>query len=363
MAGTLINIIMIFAFVTLFVALAIAGIAAWFSIVGLMAIFTGAALSIAIMAGALEAGKLVAASWLYRYWKTSPAFLKLYLTVAVVVLMVITSMGIFGYLSRAHIEHTAGLGTNQLVIESINRDIERAERARDAADQEVSRLDSAVEEMVSRGFATRGLQTRQEQAEERQALGEIARTSESTIAELESQRTELELQIQALEREVGPILYLAQLIYGEDDRDTLEETVRLLVIILVLVFDPLAIALLLAANFALMRHGMEIEKQDAHETQEEQATESPEIPEPDADEESRSAGAVGGVAETSPPGEEHSDTSDLPSEVQPGGLAVGQPESAAQPARRTNDTPTEVGGQDKVMPKSDPGCVGKRHDG
>jgi hypothetical protein len=260
---------MIFAIVTLIIALMIAGIAAWFSIVGLMSIFTGAAISVAIMAGALEAGKLVAASWLYRYWKTSPLFLRLYLILAVIALMVITSMGIFGYLSKAHIEHTAGLGISQLEIESIDREIERAERSRETAEAEISRLDSAVAEMISRGFATRGLETRQSQLDERTALAQIVESAELTISEAQRRQTEFQREIQTLEREVGPILYLAQVIYGEDDRDTLEKTVRLLVIVLVLVFDPLAIALLLGANFALIRHGIHLERQDHEQTQEE----------------------------------------------------------------------------------------------
>jgi hypothetical protein len=260
-----INTCMKFAWITLVIALAIAGIAAWFSIVGLMAIFTGAALSIAIMAGALEAGKLAAASWLYRYWKTSPWFLKIYLTLAVVVLMIITSMGIFGYLSRAHIEHTAGLSTNAAQIEFVELEIARATRERDAADAQLAALDSAVTEMIQRGFATRGLETRAAQAVERTALSEIISNADSTIAGAQARQLEMSLEIQSLEREVGPVLYLAQVIYGSSERDIVEETVRLLIIILVLVFDPLAISLLLAANFALMRHNIILEQQDQFE--------------------------------------------------------------------------------------------------
>ena len=98
---------MIFGLFVLFTALLISGVAAWYSIVGLMAIFSGAALAIAIMGGVLEVGKLVTASWLYNYWKVVPRFLKIYLTGAVVGLMFITSMGIFGFLSKAHLEQTA----------------------------------------------------------------------------------------------------------------------------------------------------------------------------------------------------------------------------------------------------------------
>ena len=108
---------MIFGFLTLFIALSIAGVAGWFSIVGLMAIFSAAALPIAIMAGTLEVGKLVAASWLYRYWHDTSWWMKTYLTAAVVVLMLITSMGIFGYLSKAHLDQEAVGGNNELIKE------------------------------------------------------------------------------------------------------------------------------------------------------------------------------------------------------------------------------------------------------
>ena len=95
---------MLFGLLTLFTALAIAGVAAWFSIAGLMAIFSASALPIAIMASTLEVGKLLTASWLYRYWNETSLLLKTYLTTAVFVLMIITSMGIFGYLSKAHLD-------------------------------------------------------------------------------------------------------------------------------------------------------------------------------------------------------------------------------------------------------------------
>lgn len=97
---------MIFGIITLLVAIAISAVAAWYSIVGLMAIFAAAAIPIAVMGGVLEVGKLLTASWLYHNWKICNVLLKYYLTAAVVVLMLITSMGIFGFLSKAHIDQT-----------------------------------------------------------------------------------------------------------------------------------------------------------------------------------------------------------------------------------------------------------------
>ena len=118
---------MLFGILTLLTALAIAGVAAWFSIVGLMAIFSASALPIAIMAGTLEVGKLLTASWLYRYWNETSLLLKSYLSIAVVVLMIITSMGIFGYLSKAHLDQ-AGVSSDAVaIVERVEGEIDRKE--------------------------------------------------------------------------------------------------------------------------------------------------------------------------------------------------------------------------------------------
>jgi hypothetical protein len=129
---------------TLSIALAISGVAAWYSIVGLMAIFSSAAVAIAIMGGVLEVGKLVTASWLYHNWQTAPRVLRWYLTSAVVVLMFITSMGIYGFLSKAHIDQMIITGDNSLEISTIQSRIDREQRIIDDANKVISQLDSAV---------------------------------------------------------------------------------------------------------------------------------------------------------------------------------------------------------------------------
>ena len=110
---------------TLITALSISGVAAYYSIIGLAKIFAAAYIPIIIMGGVLEVGKLVTAVWLHRHWTVAPFFLKTYLTFAVVVLMFITSMGIFGFLSSAHIEQTAEAEENVALVEQIDRKIGR----------------------------------------------------------------------------------------------------------------------------------------------------------------------------------------------------------------------------------------------
>ena len=135
-------------FLTLFVAIAISAVAAWYSILGLMAIFSAAVVPIAIMGGVLEVGKLVTASWLYQYWTKAPRTLKGYLTTAVVVLMLITSMGIFGFLSKAHIDQTILTGDNTLQIQQVNNQIKREMRIIKDADKVIAQLDSQVQTLI-----------------------------------------------------------------------------------------------------------------------------------------------------------------------------------------------------------------------
>jgi hypothetical protein len=236
-------------------ALAISGVAAWYSIAGLIAIFSGATTAIIIMGGVLEAGKLVTASWLYRNWKQVPFLLKSYLTSAVVVLMFITSMGIFGFLSKAHLEQSISVGgTNELQIENLERQIARQQSI--VADSEIvlSQLDAQVQTLIDydriRG-PSGSIATRQGQAEERQALNETIDAAYVRIEELETDLAPLQQEKLAIEVEVGPLKYIAELIYGDQARDFFDEAVRWVILLIVFVFDPLAVLLLIAANMTL----------------------------------------------------------------------------------------------------------------
>ena len=237
---------------TLVVAIAIAAVAAWYSIIGLMAIFAAAAIPIAIMGGVLEVGKLVTASWLYRNWRETPFLLKSYLTSAVAVLMLITSMGIFGFLSKAHIDQgidssdaSAKIERLDTAIESNRREMERAQRTLDSFDQTLDRY-------TSLGYVTRGLDARKEQKEEREAMRNIIAKAETENDQLFDNRAELSSEVRGFEVEVGPIKYIAELIYGEASGN-LEQAVRAVILLLIFVFDPLAVLLLIAANQSLVR--------------------------------------------------------------------------------------------------------------
>ena len=364
-----------FGILTLITALAIAGVAAWFSIAGLMIFFGGMPMSVAIMAGTLEVGKLLTASWLYRYWNETSLALKTYLTTAVVVLMLITSAGIYGYLSKAasdvssdgavafaEVERVDGLILRQenkiAIIEDrilsvggsvdVSQSIEQQETIRDGAWERVQGdidfangqiqrlrdqlavLDKAVNDLRNKGVEVitteeggifqgdtkqtidyvaqaNDLYTQQEdqradikadidkqqdnidayrlQAQDtiNGANAEINRLRNTSsnqqdeniekvngfnadidviyndIAILKDEKFEAESKVRDLEREIGPIKYVAELLYGASDQSVMDKAVRIFILLFVFVFDPLAIMLLIAANQTLLRYGINLE--------------------------------------------------------------------------------------------------------
>ena len=243
---------MTLALIVLGVALAISGVAAFYSIVGLMAIFSASALSIAVMGSVLEVGKLATASWLYQNWKKVPRFLKYYLTGAVVILMFITSMGIFGYLSKSHID--AGTGTSELYVklERLESNIESERKSISRAEGQLEKLDFALERYIELNAVSKGLRKRDEQKPERDTLAQTVDESQDKIDIYLDERAEIQLKIKSFEVEVGPLKYISALLFGESDSvNYLDKAVRYVIILLIFVFDPLAVLMLIAANMSL----------------------------------------------------------------------------------------------------------------
>ena len=246
---------MFFGILTLLVGLAISGVAAWYSIVGLMAIFAAAKIPIAIMGAVLEVGKLLTASWLYQFWDKTNTLLKSYFTIAVVVLMFITSMGIFGFLSKAHMDQTLTVGDNSLLIERIDRKIDREKVKITDAETVVAQLDKTVQVLIDydriRG-PSGAIAVRESQNDERASLSNIIDQAYSKIDTLSVEKLELDKEQLELEAEVGPIKYIAAFIYGDElDKTLLERAVRWIIITIIFVFDPLAVLLIVAANMTL----------------------------------------------------------------------------------------------------------------
>ncbi len=245
---------MFFIALLLLSALSVSVVAGWFSIVGLMAIFPAAATAILAMGVVLEIAKLVTASWLYRYWQTTTILLKTYFTSAVIILSVITSMGIFGFLSKAHLEQTVSTGDNTLQVARLDRLIENEERRITDAQTVLDQLDETVQTLIDydriRG-EDGAVATRERQTEERNELNGIIDAALSEIDRISDDKLILETEQLQIEVEVGPILYVAEMIYGNTDKATIDKAVRGVIILLIIVFDPLAILLVVATNMSL----------------------------------------------------------------------------------------------------------------
>lgn len=234
-------------------AISISIIAAGYSIIGLATLFAGAAMPIIAMGSALEIGKLVAASWLYNNWSSTmvPKALKAYLFTAIIVLVFITSMGIFGFLSKAHLEQVQPTSGNTIKIKTIDNQIVRQQNIIDRSEKTLTQLDKSIEVFLNNDFASRGLKERQKQEEERNQLNTAIKNASDEIAKLSNEKATLQLAQDKIEAEVGPIKYIAELIYGKDAQSHFDEAVRIVILILIFVFDPLAVLLLIAANISL----------------------------------------------------------------------------------------------------------------
>lgn len=245
---------MVLALVTLITALGISAVAAFYSIVGLMAIFSASALSIAVMGIVLEIGKLITASWLYQNWKRVPFLLKSYLTIAVIVLMFITSMGIFGYLSKAHIDQGSGTSELYVKVERLDNRITSERKIITRAEKQLSALDSALDKYLELGAVSKGLKKREDQEQERNALTDNINNAQGRIDKLLDEKSEYKLQINSFEVEVGPLKYISALVYGDEALDYIDTAVRAVILILVFVFDPLAVLLIIAANISFAEY-------------------------------------------------------------------------------------------------------------
>lgn len=257
---------MFFGIVTLLTALALAGTAAWFAIAGIMAIFAGLPTYALVMGVVIELGKVVGVSWIYRNWQ-EPTKIKYAMIPLVIVAMLLTSMGIFGLLSKAHIEQTAPVGNNVALVERLDQRITRDQRQITDAEQVISQLDETVQTLINyeriRG-ADGAIATREGQQEQRDSLRQIIDASQERIDEFEDQKLELSQALRALELEVGPIKYIAELVYT-DGETRIEDAVRWAIVAFIFVFDPMAILLLMAANYTLMKRDEEADEGDDDE--------------------------------------------------------------------------------------------------
>jgi hypothetical protein len=223
-------------YLTFLSAILLSGIAAYYSIVGLAAIFTGAFWPVVIMASSMEFAKLVTASWVYRNWKTAPKMLLAYLTTAIVVLMLITSMGIFGFLAKAHIDSTLDAGANSVELKTLN--------------QQQKIADDRLNYLLARA---------KDPSTASNTLDRQIQNTQKELSEINKKRLPLLRESNKLVADVGPIKYVADMFFEGDS--AIDKAVRMVILLIMLVFDPLAVLLLIAGNISLKEKNDQLPKE------------------------------------------------------------------------------------------------------
>lgn len=245
------------AYLTLLSGLSISAVAVYYSVAGLVSIFAAAAIPIMIMGVALEVSKLVATVWLKLNWSLAPRLIKTYLIIAITILMLITSMGIFGFLSKAHLDQAVPTGDVADKVALIDEKISTQKENINAARKALKQMDESVDQVMARSSDEKGADKaaalrRGQQKERAQLQGDIAK-AQKEISALNEERAPIAKELRKVEAEVGPIKYIAALLYGDNpDQNILEKAVRWVIIIIVMVFDPLAVILLLASQYSFM---------------------------------------------------------------------------------------------------------------
>lgn len=245
-------------------ALSVSASAAIYSVTGLSKLFAGASFQVMVMAGSLEVAKLVIATLLHQYWNTLNKLLKVYLTLAVVVLVLITSMGIYGFLSSAYQNTSLGFETASKEIAFLKQKEAFYQKDLDRYDEELNRISNSIAELSKakareitvsdgRGGTTTSVSTTELRLADSRIRSEET-TRESTLQSrtvvadsLKNIQTKiLNLEVKASSNaELGPLIYLSEL-----TGRSMDEIINILLLVIIFVFDPLAISLVLAANFA-----------------------------------------------------------------------------------------------------------------
>ena len=235
--------------------IAVSVVGAYYSILGLAALFAGAYWAVITMGVTLEIAKLVTVSWLYRNWNLDllPQSIRAHLLSAVLMLMFITSIGIFGFLSKAHLDTAAPNTGNRLLVKNIERQIDSEKKAIEGAQKIVDQLDKALDKVIDKD-ADKGLIERQKQITERNRANNIIANSSKKITDLSNQKLKYDKDQLAIDKEVGPFKYVAEILFGDADDGNLDRAVRFIIICLILVFDPLAVLMLVAVNVSIKEY-------------------------------------------------------------------------------------------------------------
>ena len=236
-------------------AIGLSGIAAYYSVIGLAQIFPGSYWPIIVMGSVLEVSKLVTVSWLYNNWDVTVRIMRYYFLSAIILLMLITSMGIFGYLSKAHLDTNIIVGANSVQLKTLDTQEKIAKE----------RLTYLLQRAGDPATATRKIDV---QIQETQA--ELKRISNEKLPLLSEENK--------LTAEIGPIKYIAELFYSKDDPNFIDKAVRSVILIIIIVFDPLAVLLLIASNQTYQRIKQPVEVEPVKKAKKKKELDKPASP-------------------------------------------------------------------------------------
>jgi hypothetical protein len=257
------------AYLTLISGLSISAVAVYYSVVGLTAIFAAAVVPIIIMGATLEISKLVATVWLKQNWKIAPWSVKAYLMTAIFVLMIITSMGIFGFLSKAHSDQNLVSGDVLAKLSIYDEKIKTSKENIEVKRKELKQLDEAVDQVMARSTDEKGadkaVAIRKSQQRDRNRIAKEIETEQTNIGNLNNEASPIRAEVRKVEAEVGPLKYIASFVYGDTDPTILEKSVTWVIITLIVVFDPLAIILLLASQISFQNFREREDNKPAYE--------------------------------------------------------------------------------------------------
>ena len=247
----------IIAYLALLSGLSVSAVAVYYSVAGLTSIFSAAVIPIIVMGISLEIGKIIATVWLKQNWKIAPFAVKSYLCIAVALLMLITSMGIFGFLSKAHSDQNLVGDEIQSRIAVYDEKIKTAKENIDADRKQLKQMDEAVDQTMvrstSEGGADRAVAIRRGQAKERTRIAQDIEAEQKKINQLMEDKAPIAAEIRKVESEVGPIKYIAAFVYGNTDPSILERAVTWVIILIIIVFDPLALILLISSQISFQK--------------------------------------------------------------------------------------------------------------
>jgi hypothetical protein len=251
------------AYLTLLMAFAVAIVVGWFSIAGIMTIYAGAPLFAALVMGVvIECSKLVSLSWLYRNWKSAGLLLRAPLVIIALAVMLITNIGVFGFLSKGHLEQGASTIDNSAKVEQLNRQITQEKSRIIDSEKIIAQMDGAVNSLIGKDQATRSLSVRRSQSTQRKQLRDEITASEKQIDTWNAEKFTLESEVRKVEHEIGPIKYIAEVFINSDNKKSIDTAVQVFTLLIVLVLDPAAVMLLLAANHSLSKIRDEKEKKE-----------------------------------------------------------------------------------------------------